>query len=62
MIVVLPYLAKKHNHILKRYDFCEPQTGKDICNRKVSALKKVINNYIERENDVVTAEDIKKSN
>jgi hypothetical protein len=34
LIGIINLIAKKHGHNLLRYDFCEPQTGKDICDRK----------------------------
>ena len=42
-----------------RYDFSEPQAGKDICDRKTAAMKAHIKRWVNEKHDVVTAEDMK---
>ena len=42
-----------------RYDFSEPQAGKDICDRKTAAMKAHIKRGVNERHDVVTAEDMK---
>ena len=42
-----------------RYDFSEPQAGKDICDRKTAAMKAHIKRWVDERHDVVTAEDMK---
>lgn len=42
IIGVLSFLAKKHQQTIKRYDFSEAQAGKDICDRKISPIKRAI--------------------
>ena len=42
-----------------RYDFSEPQSGKDICDRKTAAMKAHIKRWVNERHDVVTAEDMK---
>ena len=42
-----------------RYDFSEPQAGKDICDRKTAAMKAHIKRWVNERYDVVTAEDMK---
>ena len=32
---------------MKRFDFCEPQTGKDICDRKIAPIKRAFHIYID---------------
>lgn len=44
-----------------RYDFSDPQAGKDICDRKIAPMKAHIRRYVNEKNDVVTAEDMKKA-
>ena len=41
-----------------RYDFSEPQTGKDFCDRKTAAMKAHIKCWVNERHDVVTAEDM----
>ena len=42
-----------------RYDFSEPQAGKDICDRKTAAMKAHTKRCVNEKHDVVTAEDMK---
>ena len=42
-----------------RYDFSEPQAGKDICDRKAASLKAHIKRWVNENHEVITAEDIK---
>ena len=42
-----------------RYDFSEPQAGKDICDRKTAPMKAHIRRWVNERHDVVTAEDMK---
>ena len=61
LICLMPFFASKHHHILKRLDFCEPQTGKDICDRIIAQVKRYLNTYVEQGNDILNANDIKKA-
>ena len=42
-----------------RYDFSDPQAGKDICDRKIAPMKAHIRRYVNEKHDVVTAEQMK---
>ena len=55
----ISYLAEKHNQNLKRYDFSEAQAGKDICDRKISPIKRAIEDYVCNGNDVLNAKQLK---
>ncbi|KXJ05912.1 hypothetical protein AC249_AIPGENE28663 [Exaiptasia diaphana] len=44
-----------------RYDFSDPQAGKDICDRKIAPMKAHIRRFVNEGNDVVTAEDMKRA-
>jgi hypothetical protein len=59
LVTILNFLAKKHEHTLKRIDFCEPQTGKDIPDRKIAQSKRAINSNIEKGMNVENAYDLK---
>ncbi|KAL9978800.1 hypothetical protein ACROYT_G016364 [Oculina patagonica] len=43
-----------------RYDFSDPQAEKDLCDRKIAPCKQRLRNYVAENNDVQTAEDVKK--
>ncbi|KAL9977215.1 hypothetical protein ACROYT_G014594 [Oculina patagonica] len=42
-----------------RYDFSEPQAGKDICDRKTAAIKAHMKRWVNERHNIVTAEDMK---
>ena len=58
---IIGFLARKHKHALMRYDFCEPQTGKDICDRKISPIKRAIIEFVNNNNNVVNPSGMKKA-
>ena len=43
---------------LQRYDFCEPQSGKDVCDRILCPLKGAIRRYCSEGHDVLTPSDM----
>ena len=44
---------------ITRYDFSEPQAGKDICDRRVAGLKSHMRPFLNEGNDIKTASDMK---
>ncbi len=52
-------MSEKHGHSSSRYDFCEAQTGKDACDRRIATLKGAISKFIKSQNDILNAQDIK---
>ena len=61
LICILPYLASKYSHKMVRFDFCEPQKGKDICDRIIAQIKRYLLAYIDQGNNIINANDIKKA-
>lgn len=59
LTMLLPMFASKHQIEIKRLDFCEPQTGKDICDRKISPMKSCLNNFINEGNDIINIQQMK---
>ncbi|XP_020619116.1 uncharacterized protein LOC110056900 [Orbicella faveolata] len=45
---------------LIRYDFSDPQSGKDLCDRKIAPCKQRLRHYVAENHNVESAEDIKK--
>ena len=43
-----------------RYDFSDPKARKDLCDRKIAPCKQRLRNYVAENNDIETAEDVKK--
>ena len=44
---------------IARYDFSEPQAGKDICDRRIASIKSHIRRFVNERNDVETATSMK---
>lgn len=42
-----------------RYDFSDPQPGKDICDRKTAPMKAHIKRWVNEKHDVLTVSDMK---
>ncbi|XP_015759339.1 PREDICTED: uncharacterized protein LOC107338616 isoform X3 [Acropora digitifera] len=61
LILCLHEVAKNAGVNLIRYDFSEPQAGKDICDRKTAPMKAHIRRFVNENNDVTTAEEMKKA-
>ena len=51
-------LCKSKSMYLTRYDFNEPQCGKDKCDRESAAAKTIICSYVDAKNNVESAEEI----
>ena len=61
LLLSLPEIGKRTGITVSRYDFSDPQSGKDICDRKIAPMKAHIRRFVNEKNDVVTAEDMKKA-
>ena len=51
--------SKRTGIEVTRYDFSDPQAGKDLCDRKIAPCKQRLRNYVSENNDIETAEDVK---
>ena len=61
LLLCLHEVAKNAGVNLIRYDFSEPQAGKDICDRKTAPMKAHIRRFVNEDNDVTTGEELKKA-
>ena len=59
MLLSLPSLGKRVGITVSRYDFSEPQAGKDICDRRIVPVKSHIRRYINEGHDVKSAAEMK---
>ena len=59
LLLSLPSIAQRTCIKVLRYDFSEPQSGKDICDRKTAPMKAHIRRWVNEKHDVITAEDMK---
>ena len=61
LLLALPGISRRTGISIQRYDFSDPQSGKDICDRKISPMKGHIRRFVNEKNDVVSAEDMKRA-
>ena len=61
LIVSLKSIGERAGISVGRYDFSDPQTGKDICDRKIAPMKGHIRRWVDQRHDVLTAADIKEA-
>ena len=61
LLLSLPYMGERTGIKPLRYDFSDPQAGKDICDRKTAAMKAHIRRWVNEKHDVITAEDMKQA-
>ena len=59
LLLSLPVIADRTEVKIARYDFSEPQAGKDICDRRIAAVKRHMHRFLNEGNDVKTGSDIK---
>ena len=57
----LPVMGERVGVIPLRYDFSDPQAGKDICDRKTAPMNAHIRRWVDEKHDVITAEAMKQA-
>ena len=61
LLLALPATGSRTGIRIRRYDFSEPQAGKDICDRKIAPMKAHIRRYGNEKHDVATAAKMKEA-
>ena len=61
LLFSLPVIGDRTGVRVVRYDFSDPQSGKDVCDRKLAHMKAHIRRYVNEHNDVTTASEMKKA-
>ena len=59
LLLILPDIGKRAGIEIKLYDSSDPQSWKDICDRKIAPMKWHIRMFINEKHDIVAAEDMK---
>ena len=59
LLLSLPSIGDRTGVKITRYDFSEPQAGKDICDRRVAGLKSHMRRFLNEGNDIKTTSDMK---
>ena len=58
LILSLLSLGERVGIRIFRYDFSDPQAGKDVCDRRIASLKSHMRRFINEGNDISTANDM----
>ena len=61
LIMSLESTGERAGISVRRYDFSDPQSGKDVCDRKIAPMKGHIQRWVNEKHDVVTAVDMKEA-
>ena len=61
LLLSLQYLGQRTGVSILRYDYSDPQAGKDICDRKTAPMKAHIRRWVNEKHDVITSEDMKQA-
>ena len=59
LILSLPSLGDRAGMKIARYDFSDPQAGKDVCDRRIATVKSHMRRYINEGHDIRSAADMK---
>ena len=57
LLLNLKEVGERTGVIPVRYDFSEPQAGKDICDRKSASMKGPVKRWVNEKHDVIRAEE-----
>lgn len=58
LLLALPSISRATGIAIKRYDYSEPQRGKDVCDRKIAVMKTHIRQYVNEGHNVVSAKEM----
>ncbi|KAK3736760.1 hypothetical protein QZH41_008000 [Actinostola sp. cb2023] len=61
LLLSLPFIGQRSGIVPQRYDFSDPQAGKDICDRRTASMKAHIRRWINEKHDVITAQHMKQA-
>jgi hypothetical protein len=53
-------VSKRSGIEVVRYDFSDPQAGKDLCDRRIAPCKQWLRNFVAENNNIEVAQDVKK--
>ena len=61
LMLTIPGISKRARIQIRRYDFSDPQSGKDVCDRRIATMKSHMRRYLNEGNDITSASDMKKA-
>ena len=59
LILSLPSIAERAGIKIARYDFSDPQAGKDVCDRRIATVESHMRRYINEGHDIKSGSDMK---
>ena len=59
LLLSLKAMGGRHGVEFKRYDFSDPQSGKDVCDRRIASMKTHMRRWVNEGHDITTAEEMK---
>ena len=59
LLLSLKAMGERHGVEYKRYDFSDPQSGKDVCDRRIASMKTHMRRWVNEGHDITTAEEMK---
>ncbi|KAK2566251.1 hypothetical protein P5673_009723 [Acropora cervicornis] len=59
LLLSLKSLGDRHGVVIERYDVSDPQSGKDVCDRRIASIKTHIRRWVNEGHDVATAREMK---
>ena len=60
LLSIIDSTSRKSGRAVIRYDFFDPQSGKDLCDRKVAPWKQRLRHYVPENHNMESAKDMKK--
>ena len=59
LLLSLKSMGDRHGVVIERYDFSDPQSSKDVCDRRIVSLKTHIRRWVNEGHNVTTAREMK---
>ena len=61
LMLAIPGISRRVGVTIMRYDISDPQSGKDICDRRIATMKSHMRRYLNEGNDINSASDMKRA-
>ena len=61
LLLSLKSMGDRYGVVIERYDFSDPQSGKDVCDRRIASMKTHIRRWVNEGHGVTTALEMKVS-
>ena len=58
LLLSLKAMGIRHGVEFKQHDFSDPQSGKDVCDRRIGSIKTHMRRWVNEGHDITSAEEI----